>query len=453
MTLAQDWVRTLRRLTAGGLPPDVAQHARLHIADTVGIALAARKDSAFLPALRAALAPEALAPGQGSAIIGGGDRCPAPAAAFANAALAHALDFDDIHDEARLHPTPVTLAAAYAVASASAGPRAEPGRLWQAVAIGNETMCRMGRACAPTGAGPASGWFLTQLLGTLGAALAAGWMLELDDEGLVSALGFALMLAAGSKEPAFGTGTNARQIYPAFAAMAGVTAARLAAAGLRAPTGSLDGSAGLWRLYLGLDPAAGLHRALTDPDRWDSLGTEIKPWPCCRLSHPYVVAALSLREALAAGRIQRLVIGVNASARRLCEPLGARLQPTTLADAKYSVPFVTAATLVLGAPSLQGFGDAVLAEPRVRELLQRVEIRPGLPDRPGHPPARLEAWVDGDESSLKAAADGVPAPDAAATRAKFLECLQWAGRAGGSALWEALTGEDGPGLPAGDWPG
>lgn len=123
-----------------------------------GIALAVRSGAALLPRLRQALASEALAPGQGSAVLGGGRPMPAAAAAFVNAALAHALDFDDIHDTARLHPTPVTLAAALAIGSNASAPHTSGHTLLEAVVIGNETMCRLGRACAPTGQGPASGW-------------------------------------------------------------------------------------------------------------------------------------------------------------------------------------------------------------------------------------------------------------------------------------------------------
>jgi hypothetical protein len=227
--------------------------------------------------------------------------------------------------------------------------------------------------------------------------------------------------------------------------MTGVTAARLAATGMKAPAGSLDGSAGLWRLYLRREPDAELRDALHDTTRWDSLATEIKPWPCCRLSHPYVAAALSLREALAGRPVERLVVGVNASALRLCEPLAARLSPATLADAKYSVPFVTAATLVHGAPTLQLFGDALLVDPQVRALLARIEVRPGLPDRAGHPPARLQAWLHGSEVAIDAAADGVDAPDDRATGAKFLACARWGGHPDGGMLWDALTKGNLPG--------
>jgi 2-methylcitrate dehydratase PrpD len=57
------------------------------------------------------------------------------------------------------------------------------------------------------------------------------------------------------------------------------------------------------------------------------------------------------RRPLGGQRIERLDLGVNASPRRLCTPLEQRLRPATLADAKYSAPFVTAATLVHDEPS------------------------------------------------------------------------------------------------------
>ncbi len=437
MSLARDWIRTLRRLVADGLPGHVTRHTRLHVADTLGIALAARADAGLLAALHQAWQGDAMAPGQGGVVLGAADSLAPPAAAFVNAALAHALDFDDIHDPARLHPTPVTLAAALAVARLPGAQGHDGQRLLQAVALGNETMCRLGVACAPDGSGPASRWFLTQLLGGFGAAVAAGWMLGLDDEVLVSALGFALMQAAGSKEAGFGTGSNARAIYPAFAAMAGVVAARLAASGLVAPAGSLDGAAGLFALYLGQAPGRDVERALQDASRWDALDTAIKPWPCCRLSHPYVAAALDLRRQLAGRPIGRLRIGVNASAERLCVPIAQRLRPSTLADAKYSVPFVTAAVLVHGEPTLDLMRPALLHDPEVLALTARIEVQPGLPDRAGHPPARLTAWTAGGAAVVSSECDGPPPPDHAAVRDKFLHCA--AGASDPPGLWHTLV--------------
>lgn len=53
-----------------------------------------------------------------SSVIGFGARLPALMAAFANGAMAHALDFEDTHDEAKVHPNAASIPAALAVADA-----------------------------------------------------------------------------------------------------------------------------------------------------------------------------------------------------------------------------------------------------------------------------------------------------------------------------------------------
>ncbi|WP_425308376.1 MmgE/PrpD family protein [Ammonicoccus fulvus] len=327
LSLARALVRTLTgRLVDRCLPSEPARVGRTLVADSVGITLAAATEG-LADRLQAGLG----APGP-------------VAAAFVHSAMAHTLDFDDIHDRARLHATTVTFPAALAVA--------QDDTPWDEVVaaamLGSELMCRIGAACAPGGTGSGSSWFLTQLLGYAGAALASGLILGLKEDALVSALGLAYMQSAGGKEPAFGVGSSARSLYPAFAAMGGVTAARLASVGVDGPEGSLDGIAGLLPLYLDL-PVAEELRARLLRSEWVFPATLTKPWPCCRLSHSYVAAALQLG-ASSIDHINTLAIGVNASAERLCVPLAARQRPATLHDAKYSIPFVTAATLVHGPP-------------------------------------------------------------------------------------------------------
>ena len=441
MALALELVKTLRHLAGHRLDAQVAAHTRLHVADTVGVSLAARRDETLYRALRQAMGEDGSG---GAAVFGGPHRLPASHAAFVNAALAHALDFDDIHDLARLHPTPVTLAAALACGGASADD-VDGARWLTGVALGNELMCRLGRACAPQGSGAASNWFLTQLFGGLGAAVSAGWAMGLDDVQLEAAIGFACMQASGHKEPGFGIGSNARQLYPAFAAMAGVTAARLAAAGLSAPSGSLDGAAGLLPVYLRQEVDATLRQMLLDRTRWHALDTAIKPWPCCRLSHPYVAAALDLRRRLGAhgvSGIRKLVIGVNASAAKLCTPLSGRIRPATLADAKYSIPFMTAWTLVHGEPTLDQLVTSAIDDPAVLALASTIEIQDGQPDRPGHPLAQLQAWLSGVPGGVAAQSDGVPDLDELAVSRKFESAIRHAGHPDGAALWEQLRGQN-----------
>ena len=216
MLLAQRLAARIIAATRLALPANVEAKARRHIADTLGISLVAMRGSAEVAAaLRAALAGGASGRAR---VIGSAAMLPPVQAAFVNSAAAHALDFDDVHDLARLHVSAVTLPAALAAADVHP---AGAARLLHAVALGNDTMCRLGISVEADATGSASKWLLTQLIGYLGAAVAAGIVLELDEDALVSALGLAYMQAAGGKETAMGTGSNVRAIYPGFAAAGG----------------------------------------------------------------------------------------------------------------------------------------------------------------------------------------------------------------------------------------
>lgn len=435
MSLARALMRsTFQRRQA--LPEEIRRQSSLRIADSVGIALAAANSGETGAQVLAALA--AGSAGGGCGIFGSSRREAPAAAAFANAALVHVLDFDDIHDAARLHPTTVTLPAALAAAQLAG---ASGSSVAEAVLLGDELMCRLGMACAPTGSGPGSDWFLTQLFGYFGGALAAGLVLGLDEDALVSSMGLAYMQAAGGKQAGFGTGSTARAIYPAFAAMGGVQASLLARAGLRGPEGAFDGAAGLFPVYLGAQPTQSQRELLLDAQGWHAASIELKPWPCCRLSHPYVAAALALRGADGALPV-RVEAHVNGSAAKLCRPLAERRRPATLQDAKYSIPWMIAFTLVRGRVDLATLDDSALADARVLELAQRIEVLESQPDRPGHPPARIriemeDGRVHESPSGIERQADGMGEDGA---RRKFDACLAQAGQPpeAAAALWVRL---------------
>jgi len=416
-----------------GLPSEVLARAELHALDSLGIAFAGRP---ALPICKQVI--EAMSfgtAGGASAVIGGDERLPPAAAAFVNSAFAHALDYDDIHDIARLHPTTVTLHAALAVAEPA---NADMATVLSAMALGNEVMCRLGEACAPSGGGPGSDWFLTQLFGYLGGCVAACITLDMSEDQIVSALGLAYMQLAGGKEAGFGVGSTARSIYPAFAAMGGVQAALLARAGVSGPETALDGAAGMFRIYLGGDPSVETRAAVIDRPGWCWLATEVKPWPSCRLSHPYVAAALALRERLggppATGRI---TVAVNASAAKLCHPIEGRRVPDTLQDAKYSIPFMTAFTLAHGRVDLETLGPQVTQDEAALALAQRIDILETMPDKPGHPPAEITAEGPGGPITIRRTA--APVLDEAGVRAKFGECLRHVGHdAAAGEAWDRL---------------
>ena len=442
VSLSRALVRLLLQRQREGLPQATRDKALLHIADTLGVGLAAARSGALATSVVDAMRMGA--DGGRCGVLGSPHRLAPPAAAFANAALMHLLDFDDIHDAARLHPTPVALAAALAAVpqSKEAG---QGARVVDAVALGDELICRLGAMLSPTGTGPGSDWFLTQLFGYMGAALAAGIVMGHIEDQIVSAIGLAYMQAAGGKQAGFGTGSNARAIYPAFAAQGGVQASLIAAAGIVGPEQSLDGAAGLFKIYLGIEASTERRAQLLAREGWAFEAVQIKRWPCCRLSHPYVVAAQDVRATMVAARavaadVERVDVAVNPSAAKLCRPLEQRRRPDTLQDAKYSIPWMTAFTLTHGCVDLQTLGDHALPGVAVHALADRVHIHETLPDNPGHPPAEIRVTLKNGQV-IASAPVGDVAIGAQQVREKFDACLAYAGHseAQARALWSRLS--------------
>jgi 2-methylcitrate dehydratase PrpD len=420
-------------MQSGFVTGSMQRKMRLHAADAVAIACAASRVDVLANQVL-----QALGTGSGGGVchvFGSTERLAPPMAAFANSALMHMLDFDDIHDLARLHPTSVCLPAALTAAECVAAPFS---RVLDATVLANELMCRLGMMCQPQGTGAGSDWFLTQLFGYFGAALAAALVLDLSEDQLVSALGFAYMQAAGGKEAGFGLGGTGRAIYPAFAAMGGMQAALLARAGLAGPESALDGTANLFSIYLGGRPEAWPLETLLAPSGFHFEATQIKPWPCCRLSHPYVSAAMALRERWDGQPVRSIMIGVNASADKLCQPLTGRRRPRTLQDAKYSIPYMTALAFAKGKVDLCGLVPGVLADQEVYALADLIEIDASLPDNPGHPPAVLRLETIPGQVLTEHAGNFDLSPDG--VRLKFEACMSYAGRAdSASRLWRLLV--------------
>ncbi|MHB1343602.1 MAG: MmgE/PrpD family protein, partial [Thermoleophilia bacterium] len=352
------------------LPEEARRAARRSLLDALGVMLAAATlEEACRPFAELAAcwggAPE-------STILGSGARVPAAAAAFANGALAHALDFEDAHDRARVHPYAATVAAALAVAQA----RGDVGgpELIAALALGSDLVCRLGLAL--TDDPVKRGWYMAPILGAFGATAAAGRLLGLSAPEMVNAFSLTLTQATGTAESTYSPTSVVRAVRDAFSAHAGVVSAQLAARGVVGFEHPFEGEAGLFRLYaLGEHDLGTLVRRLGED--FEGANVSYKPWPCCRGTHAHIQVALEItaQNGIERGGIERVRLATDGSPvmRLLCEPLEAKRRPLTAIDGKFSLPFTVASAAVHGAVSLRAFTAAGLADPEVRRVADTVE--------------------------------------------------------------------------------
>lgn len=418
MTLTRDCVSWATSVV-DRVPDTRVERTRDLVADSFAIALAAAGSS---DVARATIESLTEATGGTCRILGTRRTAPPVQAAWANAALAHALDFDDTHDRARLHTTTVLLPAALAVAEAT---DVDGGRVLRAVTVGAELMCRWSLAALADPASRAGSWYLTQLLGGAGAAVTAGLVHGLDEEELVWAVGHAVDQASGTK--ASSKEGDGRSLYPGYAAAQGVTAVLLAGGGLRGASDPLEGESGLWRTHL--DAPAPERFRLPGPDQeWESDDVVVKPWPGCRAGHPYIDAVRRLPEEVLRNPegIETVTVAVDSVAARLCRPLPRRRRPRTLAEAGFSVPFIVALALARGGTmDLRAMTGSALDDPLVLALADRIVPDHRLPDGPGYAPAEIVVVHEGEE--LHVTGSSSPEPGPAERRAKFSSCLEHGG--------------------------
>jgi hypothetical protein len=87
---------------------------------------------------------------------------------------------------------------------------------------------------------------------------------------------------------------------------------------------------------------------------------------------------------------------------------------------------------------LAALGPDAPRDAAARALAERIDLVETVPARPGHPPA--EITVETPDGRRTVRRDAAPVPDAAAVRAKALDCLRHAGHgAEAAALWDRMA--------------
>jgi 2-methylcitrate dehydratase PrpD len=309
-----------------------------------------------------------------STIIGCTQKVPAPNAAHVNATMAHALDYDDVHETAIMHSGVAIIPTCMAIAEKESNLSGK--EFITAIALGVDMMCRLALATTPGTRPLNTGWHLTTLFGFLGAAGTAGRMLGLDEEKMVNALGIAYHQCSGNGQCVI-DGALTKRMGPGFSVKGGITAALLAEKGVTGARNCLEGEWGLYKLYHhGNYDAKVLTKDLGK--YFEGINVAIKPYPCCRGIHPAIDATLSLvnEHRIKAEDVQDVTLSVSEGHYHLlCEPEDAKLKPRNPVDAQFSIPWGVATAIVRKQVTLDDFTEMAIKSQEILGVTSKMSVK------------------------------------------------------------------------------
>ena len=362
-------------------------------------------------------------------VIGMGLRTSPVQACLANGLMVRLMEFDDDVVGYGGHPTAVVFPVVMALAELE---RCSGGKVLNAFVHGCEVVSKLGALAAPGDPDQPGATNPDRLSGPLGAAAAAGMILELDLPEIATALELA---SAGNIHPAAGMTGRASMTGPipplhyGQMAGAGITAALLAKAGMTTPfTGSGSRGRAGW-------PPPGLS-AIQQEEFFATLGNPfdvvmpgpvLRLYPCSPAAHGPIDAVLHLLEQhrLEPDHVESITVRV---APAVLEALPV-VDPQTPWEARQSLPYLVGVTWLHGQPLLEQFSEASLADPSVRRLMGRVSVvRDEIPTTLAPQPATVTvATTQGRtlQQRVEFARGGPELPlDPEELDAKFLYCAR-----------------------------
>lgn len=389
-TLAAQLGRFVAAIRAATLPEATVHAVQRHTLDTLGAAIA----GAAQPEPRAAMAASvaAFGPGGDSPVWGTGPSASPAVAALVNGTAAHALELDDA--SGCDHTGAVVVPAVFAALDLP-GCEASEDDVLAAIVAGYDVGRRVMEASGGYDGHNGAGWHSTGTCGVFAAAAAVARVLRCDAATTANAIGIAGSFSSGTW--AFlADGAMTKRLHPGHAASAGLLAVEMGRAGLTGPSQVFEASwGGFFATYV---PGTAHPERLIDGlgRDWRIHLSSIKPFASCRGTHAAVEAILQLRSEIAASEIESMTIDVTPTVNKMCS--GKIVE--TFVDAQMSLPYTAAVAALHGGADIDHFQDNYRRDERVRNLLQRVRLRPDT-SLPSNVAARVSIVArDGREVSL-----------------------------------------------------
>jgi 2-methylcitrate dehydratase PrpD len=354
-------------LSFAALPPQAVHAAKLCLIDATACAIFGA-GFAWSRVILDVIEPPAAA---GRCAVPGFDRRLDPRqAALVLGAFAHAFELDSLRKPgAGAHPGATVALPAFAVAQATG----RSGRdLLAAIVAGCEVSFRIGAATLHTP--ELAGFHAPGIVGPFGAAVAAGWLMDLPRRGLAAALGIAGSCTGGLLAfAASGEGGMVKRLHLGRAAESGVLAALLAARGFEGPRTVLDGTFGVLQAFCSRSDPALLTARLGE--FFEITRLCIKRYAC----HVTAQAPIELLRGLmdAHGFTAADIAGMTIVASAKVVSHHNERRPADVTLAQYSVPFALAVAAWRDPDDPATFGEDCVRDPAVLDLAARIEVVAG----------------------------------------------------------------------------
>jgi 2-methylcitrate dehydratase PrpD len=362
-------------------PPEAINRARVAFTDTVGVMLAGcRQDVSRILCDMVRL--EGSTPS--AAIVGQSLRASPQLAALANGVAAHAMDYDltYVAGQAASAVIPAVLPVAEVT-------KATPAETMAATIIGYEVAARVGRSNFL--ASSVGGWHTVGTVGVIAAAAACARLLKASAEQIPNIIGIAASMASGLS---VNFGSMTKPLHSGHAARDGVMAALLGSRGFTSSPNALEGHSGYFEdfgrsLEVSTEPFKDLGH------RYDlvALGYDLKAYPCGGLAHTAIEAALALRARLA----PRLsdITSIHCSVTRNAGQRAGIQYPQSIENAKFSLSYMVAYSLVHGAPMIGAFTEEAIRDEQVKAVAKMVSatVDPALGPGTRESPAILKVTL------------------------------------------------------------
>jgi len=344
------------------IPSKVVQKCKVHMLDTLGVALRGSLTSHSQQTVKVirdiGCEPQCT-------IVGHSFKTSMIEAAFLNSIMAHSIDFDDGHKF--IHPGCVIIPVSLSIAEQK---HLTGEKLIVGIIAGYEISIRTSLAAGLKHR--KRGYHPTATCNFFGAAAAAANLLNLSPLQVNSAFGLACTQAAGVTQYRFDGSPN-KHFHAGMAARGGMLSVLLALSEFRGTKEALEGEFG----FLNVMAEGGEPELLVDGlgDKFAILETEIKPYPSCRQTHAPIDLVLEAvhKYDIDPENIWEVLLYTYEYAYKSwlinTEPPSSKLQ------AMLNIPYCMAIAFIDGKVTLDQFREGRLKDKNVHDLLKKITIR------------------------------------------------------------------------------